>query len=124
MFFKPKLRRNHKIAFYLAGQKSKIYQKNNIEVLSRLLMRWNWKRKKDQDSQREMKKFDIKKTAQNQWTVSHNEYPKFTCRFENKKFNISRTVDGLDDPMGDPREVKLLQRMEEWLTTHHKEKIN
>ncbi|MFZ0598826.1 MAG: hypothetical protein WAM46_17710 [Flavobacterium sp.] len=71
-----------------------------------------------------MKKFIIKKILPHNWLVSHNEFPKFTCRFENKKFNISRTVDGLDDPMGDPREVKLLQRMEEWLTTHHKEKIN
>ncbi|WP_264537819.1 hypothetical protein [Flavobacterium sp. N1736] len=70
-----------------------------------------------------MKKFEIKKAELNIWIVFHNEFPKFTCQFEDKKFNVSRTINGLDDPMGDPKEVKLLQKMEQWLLQFHKDKI-
>ncbi|KIQ14757.1 hypothetical protein B0A72_14615 [Flavobacterium pectinovorum] len=69
-----------------------------------------------------MKKFAINKTADDHWTITHNEFPKFTCKFENKKFNISRTINGLENPMGDPKEVRLLQRMEQWLLQYHKDK--
>ncbi|GAA4121358.1 hypothetical protein [Flavobacterium chungbukense] len=71
-----------------------------------------------------MKKFDIKNADGNQWLVSHNEFPKFTCCFENKKFNYQRTITGLSDPLGDPDEIQLLQKMEKWLREYHKEKIN
>lgn len=71
-----------------------------------------------------MKKFEIKKAHQNQWLVSHNEHPKFTCQFENKSFNAERTITGLNNPLGDPKEVKLLQRMEKWLREYHNDKIN
>jgi len=71
-----------------------------------------------------MKKFKIENTNQNSWLVSHNEVPKFTCLFEDKKFNYHRTITGLSDPTGDPHEIQLLQRMEKWLTGYHKEKIN
>ncbi|MFG4003212.1 hypothetical protein ACHRV1_19025 [Flavobacterium aquidurense] len=71
-----------------------------------------------------MKKFQIKKTSQDNWTVSHNEFPKFTCVFEDKKFNFSRTINGLEDPMGRPKEVQLLQKMEKWLLQYHKDKMN
>lgn len=74
-------------------------------------------------SKEAMKKFEIKITDQDKWTVSHNEFPKFTCEFENKKFNISRTLNGLEDPMGNPAEVKLLQKMEQWLLRYHKDKM-
>lgn len=55
--------------------------------------------------------------------VSHNEFPKFTYTFENKKFNISRSINGLADPTGNITEVKLLQRMEDWLMKYHKDKV-
>lgn len=71
-----------------------------------------------------MKKFQIKKTPHDSWIVSHNEFPKFTCVFEDKKFNFSRTINGLDDPMGKPKEVLLLQKMEKWLLQYHKDKMN
>lgn len=71
-----------------------------------------------------MKKFEIKKAHQNQWLVSHNEFPKFTCLFENKKFNAERTITGLSDPSADLKEVQLLQRMEKWLKQYHNDKIN
>lgn len=71
-----------------------------------------------------MKKFEIKNTAPDKWLVSHNEVPKFTCEFENKKFNYHRTLKGLSDPTGDPKEIQLLQKMEKWLKTYHKDKIN
>lgn len=70
-----------------------------------------------------MKKFEIKSIDQGKWLISHNEFPKFTCHFENKKFNISRTLNGLEDPMGNPVEVKLLQKMEQWLLRYHKDKM-
>ncbi|WP_133508354.1 hypothetical protein [Flavobacterium chryseum] len=70
-----------------------------------------------------MKKFEIKKIQPDNWIISHNEFPKFTCQFENKKFNISRTLNGLEDPMGNPAEVKLLQKMEQWLLQYHKDKM-
>jgi len=56
-----------------------------------------------------MKKFEIKKADQGKWLVSHNELPKFTCLFENKRFNAERTITGLNTPTGDPKEVQLLQ---------------
>ncbi|MDQ6530998.1 hypothetical protein [Flavobacterium sp. LHD-85] len=71
-----------------------------------------------------MKKFQIKKQQNGQWLVSHNEFPKFTYLFEDKKFNYRRTVTGLSDPSGDPEQIRLLQGMEKWLTDHHKDKIN
>ena len=70
-----------------------------------------------------MKKFEIKSKEDNQWFVSHNEFPKFTCHFENKKFNISRTLNGLEDPIGNFNEIKLLQKMEQWLLRYHKDKV-
>lgn len=72
----------------------------------------------------DMKKFQIKNADQGKWLVSHNEFPKFTCLFENKKFNYSRIITGLSNPTGDPKEVQLLQKMEKWLKQYHKEKIN
>ena len=71
-----------------------------------------------------MKKFEIKSTDGDKWLVSHNEVPKFTCRFEDKKFYFQRTITGLSNPQGAPEEVELLQRMEKWLKQYHKEKIN
>nr|WP_315224894.1 hypothetical protein [uncultured Flavobacterium sp.] len=71
-----------------------------------------------------MKKFEIKKIDPDSWMVSHNELPKFTCRFEDRKFNYSRTITGLSDPTGDPKEIKLLQKMEKWLSEYHMDKIN
>lgn len=71
-----------------------------------------------------MKKFEIKKISEDKWMVYHNEVPKFTCHFENKKFNYSRTINGLSDPTGDPKEIQLLQKMEKWLIQYHKDKIN
>ncbi|WP_291150012.1 hypothetical protein [Flavobacterium sp. UBA7680] len=71
-----------------------------------------------------MKKFEIKIAEKGKWLVSHNEFPKFTCQFQNKRFNYQRTIIGLSDPSGDPKEVKLLEKMEKWLKQYHKEKIN
>lgn len=71
-----------------------------------------------------MKKFEIKKTAQGSWIVSHNEIPRFTCEFNDRKFHYSRTITGLLDPTGNPEEIKLLQRMEKWLSRYHMDKIN
>lgn len=71
-----------------------------------------------------MKKFAIKDMGEDKWLVSHNEVPKFTCRFENKKFNYERTIRGLLDPTGSPKEIQLLQKMEKWLREYHKEKID
>ena len=71
-----------------------------------------------------MKKFEIKKTDQDKWLVSHNEVPKFTCLFEDQKFNYNRKITGLSDPTGNPKEIVLLQKMEKWLTQYHMEKIN
>jgi len=71
-----------------------------------------------------MKKFDIKNEGPGRWLVSHNEFPKFTCSFEDKRFNYQRTITGLCDPSGDPTQVNLLEKMEKWLRQHHKEKIN
>lgn len=73
---------------------------------------------------KKMKKFEIKSTDRDKWLVIHNEVPKFTCRFEDKKFYFHRTITGLSNPQGDPKEVQLLQRMEKWLNEHHKDKIN
>ncbi|MWB93054.1 hypothetical protein GON26_01655 [Flavobacterium sp. GA093] len=70
-----------------------------------------------------MKKFEIKKKLPNSWILSHHEFPKFTCEFENGKFNLSRTLMGLDDPLGNHTEVKLLQKMEQWLLRYHKDKM-
>ena len=70
-----------------------------------------------------MKKFEIKSKDPHKWIVTHNEFPKFTCQFENKKFNSSRTLNGLTDPLGNPNEVKLLQKMEQWLLRYHKDKV-
>ena len=70
-----------------------------------------------------MKKFEIKEILPESWIVSHNEFPKFTCRFENKKFNISRIVNGLDDPMGNPGQVRVIKKMEQWLMQYHKDKV-
>lgn len=71
-----------------------------------------------------MKKFEIKNEGKGKWLVSHNEFPKFTCQFENKKFNNKKTITGLSNSTGDPKEVQLMQRMEKWLQQFHKEKIN
>jgi hypothetical protein len=71
-----------------------------------------------------MKKFEIKNAGQNKWLVSHNEFPKFTCQFENKRFNYERTLTGLSNPSGDLNEIQLLQKMEKWLRQYHKDKIN
>lgn len=71
-----------------------------------------------------MKKFEIKNTEKNQWLVSHKEFPKFTCLFEDKRFNYERTLTGLSNPTGDLNEIQLLQKMEKWLRQYHKEKIN
>ncbi|MFB9080161.1 hypothetical protein ACFFLS_12290 [Flavobacterium procerum] len=71
-----------------------------------------------------MKKFKIKKQESDSWLVSHNEFPKFTCLFENKKFNYQRSITGLLDPSGDQKEIQLLKKMEKWLKQYHKEKIS
>ncbi|QOG01098.1 hypothetical protein [Flavobacterium sp. MDT1-60] len=71
-----------------------------------------------------MKKFEIKSTNNGRWIVSHHEFPKFTCTFEDKKFTYSLKIIGLSDPGGNPEEIKLLHKMEKWLTEYHKEKIN
>ncbi|MCC9065617.1 hypothetical protein [Flavobacterium piscisymbiosum] len=71
-----------------------------------------------------MKKFEIKKISPESWVVSHNEFPKFTCVFENKKFAFSKTINGLQDPIGNPKEGQLLEKMEKWLLQYHKDKIN
>ncbi|QSB25342.1 hypothetical protein [Flavobacterium sp. CLA17] len=71
-----------------------------------------------------MKKFEIKNAENDKWLVSHNEFPKFTCLFENKRFNYQMTITGLSGPSGDPKEVKLLEKMEKWLKQYHKDKIN
>jgi len=71
-----------------------------------------------------MKKFKIQKQENHSWLVSHNEFPRFTCLFEDKKFNYQRTITVLSDPSGDLNEIQLLQKMEKWLKQHHKEKIN
>ncbi|WP_428232755.1 hypothetical protein [Flavobacterium sp.] len=56
-----------------------------------------------------MKKFVIKKKDPYNWIVSHNEFPKFSCIFENKKLSFSKKIKGLNDPTGDAKEVSLLQ---------------
>lgn len=71
-----------------------------------------------------MKKFEIATTGPGRWLVKHNEVPKFTCCFEDKKFNYERTITGLTNPTGDLNEIKLLQKIEKWLKQYHKEKIN
>lgn len=71
-----------------------------------------------------MKKFEIKDNGTDKWIVIHNEVPKFTCLFENKRFNFQRIIAGLSDPTGDPKEVQLLQKMEQWLKRYHKDKID
>lgn len=71
-----------------------------------------------------MKKFEIKKTDQYKWLVYHHEIPKFTCLFEDKKFNYSRIIEGLTDPTGNLKEIELLQKMEKWLKQYHKDKID
>ncbi len=38
--------------------------------------------------------------------------PKFTCLFEDKKFNSQKTLTGFLDSTGDPKEIQLLQKME------------
>jgi hypothetical protein len=60
-----------------------------------------------------MKKFEIKGTDDGKWLVSYNEVPKFTCLFENKRFSYQRTITGLTDPTGNPKEVQVLQKMEQ-----------
>jgi len=67
-----------------------------------------------------MKKFEIKGTDDGKWLVSHNEVPKFTCLFENKRFSYQRTITGLTDPTGNPKEVQVLQKMEQWLKKFYK----
>ena len=67
-----------------------------------------------------MKKFEIKGTDDGKWLVSHNEVPKFTCLFENKRFIYQRTTTGLNDPTGNPKEVQVLQKMEQWLKKFYK----
>ncbi|OIV40603.1 hypothetical protein [Flavobacterium johnsoniae] len=71
-----------------------------------------------------MKKFEIKKIAPESWMVSHNELPRFTCSFEDRKFTYSHTITGLSDPTGDPKEIQLLLKMEKWLSQYHKDKID
>jgi len=61
-----------------------------------------------------MKKFEIKGTDDGKWLVSYNEVPKFTCLFENKRFSYQRTITGLTYPTGNPKEVQVLQKMEQW----------
>jgi len=58
-----------------------------------------------------MKKFEIKNAGSGKWLVSHNEFPKFTCVFENKTFNYQTTITGLSDPSGELNEIQLLQKM-------------
>jgi len=50
-----------------------------------------------------------KKTDAKSWLVSHNEQPRFTCLFEDRKFHYSRTITGLVDPAGSPEEIQLLR---------------
>jgi hypothetical protein len=71
-----------------------------------------------------MKKFEIKKKDNDKWMVSHNEAPKFSCLFRDKRFNYSRIITGLADPTGDLKEIESLQKMENWLMHYHKDKIN
>lgn len=71
-----------------------------------------------------MKKFKIENAGEDTWLVSHNEFPKFTCLFEDKRFNYKRTITGLSDPSGDPKEIQLLEKMEKWIKQHHKGKID
>ncbi|WP_433811698.1 hypothetical protein [Flavobacterium johnsoniae] len=69
-----------------------------------------------------MKKFKIENTGRDQWLVSHNEFPKFTCSFEDKRYNYKRSITGLSDPSGDAKQIQLLQKMEKWLEQYHREK--
>lgn len=71
-----------------------------------------------------MKKFEIKKEDEGCWMVIHNEPPKFTCLFEDRKFHYARTITGLSGPAGDPEQIRLLQKMEKWLSRYHMDKIN
>jgi hypothetical protein len=71
-----------------------------------------------------MKKFEIKKTDHDKWLVYHHEIPKFTCLFEDKKFNYSRIIKGLTDPTGNLKEIEMLLKMEKWLKQYHKDKID
>ncbi|CAD0005773.1 hypothetical protein [Flavobacterium salmonis] len=71
-----------------------------------------------------MKKFEIATTDRDKWLVSHNEFPKSTSSFEDKKYNYERTITGLSDPSADLKEIQLLLKMEKWLKHYHKEKIN
>ena len=71
-----------------------------------------------------MKKFEIKDAGENKWMVSHHEIPKFTCLFEDKRFSHQRTITGLSDPTGNPTEVQLLLKMEQWLKRYHKDKTD
>lgn len=69
-----------------------------------------------------MKKFKINEILADNWIVSHNEFPRFTCEFETKKFHVSKTINELEDPTGNPKEGTLLLRMEQLLLKYHKSK--
>ena len=71
-----------------------------------------------------MKKFEIRDMGEGRWLVSHNEVPKFTCQFEDKKFSQERIITGLADPTGNPREVQLLEKMQQWLRRYHSQKTD
>ncbi|MDX6192000.1 hypothetical protein SGQ83_21830 [Flavobacterium sp. Fl-318] len=71
-----------------------------------------------------MKKFEIKNAYPKKWLVLHNEFPKFTCLFEHKKFNEQRIITGLSNPSSDLNEIQLLQKMQKWLMQYHKDKID
>jgi len=42
---------------------------------------------------------------------------------KNRKFYDERTIKGLSNPTGDPKEVQLPQKMQKWLKEYHKDKI-
>lgn len=69
-----------------------------------------------------MKKFEIKKKSQNKWLVIHHEFPKYTCEFENHKFNEKRKIEGLSN-MYDLKEIFIFKQMEEWLVKNHIDKL-
>lgn len=71
-----------------------------------------------------MKKFTIKKQQGGKWLAAHNEHPRFTCLFEDKKFHYERTAIGPIGQSWDLEQIQLLEKMEKWLSRYHKEKIN
>lgn len=49
---------------------------------------------------------------------------KIQVAFENKKCRENRTIKGPADPTGNPGEVQLLQKMQQWLRRYHSQKTD